>query len=150
MYLPYILMALLAGAGLASQAAINSRLAQAMLGQPLVAALISFATGTFALLLLCWWKTDLSGALQQLPQQPLWKWLGGILGMAGVFTTIFLAPKLGVTNMLFFIIVGQIITAAIIDNLGLFGMNIRPFETQQLIGLIIVFAGLGVYFLGRN
>ena len=51
MALPYILLALVAGSALASQAAINSRLAQAMLGQPLVAATISFATGTIALLL---------------------------------------------------------------------------------------------------
>ncbi|WGE53351.1 DMT family transporter [Actinobacillus equuli] len=150
MSLPYILLALVAGSALASQAAINSRLAQAMLGQPLVAATISFATGTIALLLFCFWKTDLSGALQQLPSQPFWKLLGGILGAGFVFTTVFLAPKIGITNMLFFIIIGQLVTGAIIDHFGLFGMAVRPFQLNQLIGLLTVACGLGIYFLARK
>ncbi|ROV54423.1 DMT family transporter [Neisseria chenwenguii] len=146
MYLPYILMALAAGAALASQAAINSRLAQAMLGQPLVSAMLSFAIGAITLLLLCLWKSDLSGALGNLPQQPLWKLTGGILGAGFVFTTVFLAPKIGITNMLFFVIIGQLCTAALIDHFGFFGMAVRPFTLPQLLGLVVVALGLGIYF----
>lgn len=46
----YLLMALAAGAGLSVQAAVNSRLSAGVGGQPLVAALISFAIGTVCLL----------------------------------------------------------------------------------------------------
>lgn len=150
MSLPYMLFALIAGSALASQAAINSRLAQAMPGQPLVAATLSFATGTIVLLLFCFWKTDLNGALVQLPQQPLWKLLGGILGAGFVFTTVFLAPKIGITNMLFFVIVGQLVTGATIDHFGLFGMAVRPFQLNQLIGLLTIALGLSIYFLARK
>lgn len=121
-----------------------------MLGQPLVAALISFASGTIALLLLCFWKTDLTGAMSQIPQQPVWKLLGVVLGAGFVFTTVFLAPKIGITNMLFFIIVGQLVAAAVIDHFGLFGMAERPFQFSQLLGLCVVAVGLGIYFFTKK
>lgn len=99
--LVFILMALAAGAALASQAAINSQLAKGLLGQPLVAATVSFAVGTVVLLVLCFWKADSADTWQQMQQQPVWKYLGGVLGAGFVFTSVFLAPKLGITNMLF-------------------------------------------------
>lgn len=146
----FILMALAAGAALASQAAINSQLAKGLLVQPLVAALVSFAVGTLALLLLCLWKADLTGAWQQLPQQPWWKYQGGLLGAGFVFTTVFLAPKLGITQMLFFIIIGQLLTAAVIDHFGLIGMPVRPIQMWQLLGLVVMALGLMLFFFGRR
>lgn len=150
MLLSFVLIALCAGVALATQAAINSQLAGALTGQPAVAALISFATGTLVLLLICTWKTDLLGALQQVPKQPLWKLIGGPLGALVVFTTIFLAPKMGVTNMLFFIIVGQLVAAAIIDHFGLIGMPARPVQLWQIIGFIIIACGLTLFFFGKK
>ena len=147
---PYLLMALAAGAALASQAAINSQLAKGLLVQPLVAATVSFATGTLVLLILCFWKADLAGAWHQIPQQAGWKYLGGALGAGFVFTTVLLAPKLGITNMLFFIIIGQLITAAVIDHFGLIGMPVRPFQIWQLLGLLVMAAGLAIFFFGRR
>lgn len=118
--------------------------------QPLVAATVSFATGTLVLLILCFWKADLAGAWQQMPQQAGWKYLGGALGAGFVFTTVLLAPKLGITNMLFFIIIGQLITAAVIDHFGLIGMPVRPFQIWQLLGLLVMAAGLALFFFGRR
>ena len=101
MVLSFIVIALCAGFALATQAAINSQLAAALSGRPIVAALISFATGTLALLLICLWKTGLSDTWSHLSEQPWWKLIGGPLGALVVFTTIFLAPKMGITNMLY-------------------------------------------------
>ncbi|MBN6710885.1 DMT family transporter [Haemophilus haemoglobinophilus] len=150
MLLPFMLIALCAGIALATQAAINSQLAQSIAGQPAIAALISFATGTLVLLFICWWKMDLFSALQQVPKQPLWKLIGGPLGALVVFTTIFLAPKIGVTNMLFFIIVGQLLTALIIDHFGLIGMVQRPVNLWQIIGFIVIGIGLLLFFFGKK
>lgn len=146
----FIVIALCAGIALASQAAINSQLAASLMGQPLVAAFISFATGTILLLLLCWWKTDFLLALQQIPKQPLWKLIGGSLGALVVFTTIFLSPKMGVTNMLFFIIVAQLVTALVIDHFGLLGMTQRPVNLWQLTGFGIIGLGLTLFFFGKK
>ncbi|ACA32340.1 DMT family transporter [Histophilus somni] len=150
MLLPFILIALCAGIALAAQAAINTQLAQSLSGQPVFAAFVSFAMGTIALFFICWWKMDLFSALQQVPKQPLWKLIGGLLGALAVFTTIFLAPKIGVTNMLFFIIVGQLLTALIIDHFGLIGMTQRAVNVWQLIGFVVIGFGLLLFFFGKK
>lgn len=144
----YIVIALVAGVGLASQAAINSQLSKVVVGQPLIAALISFATGTLALFVVCLVKTNLWEGLQNLAGQPFWKFIGGPLGALVVFTTIFLAPKVGITNMLFFIIIGQLVAAMLIDHFGLIYMPVREITLCKLGGMLIVMAGLVLFFFG--
>ena len=148
MFFVYLIIALSAGVALATQSAINTQLAKAMSGEAVIATFISFAVGTIVLFFIAWVKTDLWGNLSAIPSQPWWKLIGGVLGAVVVFTTVLLAPKLGITAMLFFIIVGQLITAATIDHFGLIGMPIREVNITKLIGLIIVAFGLVFYFFG--
>ena len=148
MFFVYLIIALAAGVALATQSAINTQLAKAMSGEAVIATFISFAVGTIVLFFIAWVKTDLWGNLSTVPSQPWWKLIGGILGAVVVFTTVLLAPKLGITAMLFFIIVGQLITAATIDHFGLIGMPIREINITKFIGLIIVAFGLVFYFFG--
>lgn len=148
MFFVYLIVALAAGIALATQSAINTQLAKAMSGEAVIATFISFAVGTIVLFFIAWVKTDLWGNLSTVPSQPWWKLIGGILGAVVVFTTVLLAPKLGITAMLFFIIVGQLITATTIDHFGLIGMPIREVNITKFIGLIIVAFGLVFYFFG--
>ena len=148
MFFVYLIIALAAGVALATQSAINTQLAKAMSGEAVIATFISFAVGTIVLFFIAWVKTDLWGNLSAIPSQPWWKLIGGVLGAVVVFTTVLLAPKLGITAMLFFIIVGQLITAATIDHFGLIGMPIREVNITKFIGLIIVAFGLVFYFFG--
>ena len=148
MFFVYLIVALAAGVALATQSAINTQLAKAMSGEAVIATFISFAVGTIVLFFIAWVKTDLWGNLSTVPSQPWWKLIGGILGAVVVFTTVLLAPKLGITAMLFFIIVGQLITATTIDHFGLIGMPIREVNITKFIGLLIVAFGLVFYFFG--
>ena len=148
MFFVYLIIALAAGVALATQSAINTQLAKAMSGEAVIATFISFAVATIVLFFIAWVKTDLWGNLSAIPSQPWWKLIGGVLGAIVVFTTVLLAPKLGITAMLFFIIVGQLITAATIDHFGLIGMPIREVNITKFIGLIIVAFGLVFYFFG--
>ena len=148
MFFVYLIIALAAGVALATQSAINTQLAKAMSGEAVIATFISFAVGTIVLFFIAWVKTDLWGNLSAIPSQPWWKLIGGVLGAIVVFTKVLLAPKLGITAMLFFIIVGQLITAATIDHFGLIGMPIREVNITKFIGLIIVAFGLVFYFFG--
>ena len=148
MFFVYLIIALAAGVALATQSAINTQLAKAMSGEAVIATFISFAVGTIVLFFIAWVKTDLWGNLSTVPSQPWWKLIGGILGAVVVFTTVLLAPKLGITAMLFFIIVGQLITATTIDHFGLIGMPILEVNITKFIGLIIVAFGLVFYFFG--
>ena len=148
MFFVYLIVALAAGVALATQSAVNTQLAKAMSGEAVIATFISFAVGTIVLFFIAWVKTDLWGNLSAIPSQPWWKLIGGVLGAIVVFTTVLLAPKLGITAMLFFIIVGQLIMATTIDHFGLIGMPIREVNITKLIGLIIVAFGLVFYFFG--
>ena len=148
MFFVYLIVALAAGVALATQSAINTQLAKAMSGEAVIATLISFAVGTIFLFFIALAKTDLWGNLSTIPSQSWWKLIGGVLGAVVVFTTVLLAPKLGITAMLFFIIVGQLITATTIDHFGLIGMPIREVNITKFIGLIIVAFGLVFYFFG--
>ena len=148
MFFVYLIIALAAGVALATQSAINTQLAKAMSGEAVIAPFISFAVGTIVLFFIAGVKTDLWGNLSAIPSQPWWKLIGGVLGAIVVFTTVLLAPKLGITAMLFFIIVGQLITATTIDHFGLIGMPIREVNITKFIGLIIVAFGLVFYFFG--
>lgn len=148
MFLLYILIALVAGVALASQSAINTQLAKSVGNEPIIATLISFAVGTILLFFIALFKTDLWAGLTALPQQPWWKLIGGALGALVVFTTVLLAPKLGITAMLFFIIIGQLLTATTIDHFGLIGMPVREVNVTKFIGLAIVAFGLIFYFFG--
>ena len=148
MFFVYLIVALAAGVALATQSAVNTQLAKAMSGEAVIATFISFAVGTIVLFFIAWVKSDLWGNLSAIPSQPWWKLIGGVLGAIVVFTTVLLAPKLGITAMLFFIIVGQLITATTIDHLGLIGMPIREVNITKFIGLIIVAFGLVFYFFG--
>lgn len=148
----YLVMALSAGAGMAMQAAINSQLGKALLGQPLYAALWSFASGTIILLVLSLWiaKGSWWQAMSLIPAQPWWYLVGGALGTGLVFSSIFLAPKLGVANMLFFMIIGQMVFGVVIDHLGLFNMPVREINWNKIIGLIIMLSGLSIFFLAKK
>lgn len=148
MFLLYVLIALIAGVALASQSAINTQLAKAVGNEPIIATFISFAVGTVLLFFVALFKTDLWAGLAVIPQQPWWKLTGGALGALVVFTTVLLAPKVGITAMLFFIIVGQLISATVIDNFGLIGMPVREVNVAKLIGLVIIAFGLIFYFFG--
>ena len=150
MFLIYIVIAFAAGVALASQAAVNAQLAKAMSGEPIIAALVSFCVGSVALLIIAWLKTDLWGNLANLPSQPWWKLIGGLMGALFVFTTVLLAPKLGITTMLFFVIIGQLVAASVIDHFGLIGMPLREMSGAKLIGLFVVACGLLFYFFGEK
>ncbi len=150
MFVYLILIAFCAGIVLAIQAAINAQLAISLAGQSVISAFISFFTGAIVLFFVCLWKTDLLNTLPSLYKLESWKFLGGTLGAFIVFTTIFLSPKLGITNMLFFIIIGQLISAAIIDHYGLLGMSVKSFDLWKFIGFLIIGFGLFIYFFGKK
>lgn len=145
----YSSMALLAGMLLATQAAINSQLGHSLNQQPMMAALVSFIVGTVFLFIVVAARGQL-GALALMPEQPWWKWVGGLMGSFMVCASIILAPKLGVANMLLFIIIGQLLAGMLIDHFGLIHMPVKPVDVSKLIGIGLMVLGLAVFMFGRK
>jgi bacterial/archaeal transporter family-2 protein len=141
MELVYCLLALLAGACAPTQAGINSQL-RLWTGDPVMAAMISFAVGTLALLaysvvLRIPWP-DLGSA----SELPWWIWTGGFLGAFLVAVTVILVPHLGAATLMAFMITGQMFMSLILDNYGLVGFEPRPFSLWRIVGTILLVTGV--------
>ncbi|UOO92793.1 DMT family transporter [Vitreoscilla stercoraria] len=145
----YLSMALIAGVLLSTQAAVNSQLAKSLLQQPLLAAFISFLIGTLLLFSIVLFKGQLP-TLQLLPQQAWWKWTGGLMGAFLVCSSIIVAPKVGVANMLLFIIMGQLCAGLLIDHYGWLNMPLKPIDLSKIMGMGIIILGLLVFFFGHK
>ena len=57
------------------------------------------------------------------------------------------APRIGVANAVFFVLLGQLVSAALMDQFGLFGALKSPLTTLRIIG--IVFMVIGTYLARR-
>lgn len=150
MNLIYVLMALLGGVGLSIQAAVNSRLSEGVGEQPIIATLISFSVGTVCLLAIALAQTHWQSVAQSITLQPWWHWIGGAIGASIVFTSIFLAPKLGIANTMFLFILGQLVMGMLIDSLGLIQMPVRPIFWWKPIGMGIMLIGLCLFMFGEG
>jgi len=72
---------------------------------------------------------------------PPWLWLGGVMG-AIVVTTISYAPqRIGTFATIGLLIAGQLVAGAVIDALGLFGLEKIPLTIHRIAGLVLLSAG---------
>ena len=69
--------------------------------------------------------------------------LAGVLITFYVLSITFIAPKFGVGNAVFFVLLGQLISAALIDHFGLFGAQINPLSMTRAGGIFLM--AVGVY-----
>lgn len=150
MNLILFLIAFAAGSAISTQAAVNSQLAGGLQGNTVAAALISFVIGTIALAAIAFSKGGLATALAHLPSQPLWRFSGGFLGAAAIFSTVLLAPRIGLANMLALVIAGQLLTSLAIDHFGLIGMVTRHVSGIRVMGAIVLLAGVSITLFGDS
>jgi transporter family-2 protein len=81
------------------------------------------------------------GKLGFFSQAPLYSYLGGILGVVIIYGVVRSIPKIGVAPATTAIILGQVLTAGIIDHLGLFGMERLPFNWCRVGGTLLMAGG---------
>jgi transporter family-2 protein len=148
MNLALFLMAFCAGVAISTQAAVNSRMAAALGADSVLAALLSFAAGTLVLAVVAAARGGLGQALANLPGQPLWKFSGGFLGAGFVFGTVFLAPRIGLLNLVVLVIAGQLLTSMAIDHFGLVQMAVRKVSAIRIAGALVMVAGVALTLFG--
>jgi len=132
--------ALLSGAFAALQAPTNAMLARAV-NSPVNAALVSFAVGLAALLVLALGLgvRPNAGAVRELPW---YAWIGGLYGAFFVVAATFAMPRMGITYFIALLIGGQLLVALILDHLGAFGLTREPISLARLGGVLLIFAGV--------
>ncbi|MBI9087147.1 MAG: DMT family transporter [Desulfobacterales bacterium] len=137
----YILLALVAGACLPTQAGINVHLGLWTRSSVLAAA-ISFAVGTLALIAYALGTRIPLPAAEGLAGRPWWIWSGGVLGAFFVTATVILAPRLGAAAMLALIIAGQMVASLLLDHFGLLGYAVHPVNGWRMLGVALLVAGV--------
>ncbi|AEF92984.1 protein of unknown function DUF606 [Desulfotomaculum nigrificans CO-1-SRB] len=72
---------------------------------------------------------------------PWYTYLGGVLSVLIVYMVARSIPVAGVAPATTAIIVGQVLTAGVIDHLGLFGVERIPFNWYNLLGTLMLAGG---------
>jgi transporter family-2 protein len=135
----YAFIMLLAGIGIPVLAALNAALG-VRIGSPAAA-----ATVLFIVAFLCSAAVALvtgPSALLKLAGTPPQLFLAGVLIAFYVLTITYIAPHFGVGNAVFFVLLGQLISAALIDHFGLFGARISPISATRALGIAVMAAGV--------
>ena len=137
----YLLLALLAGTMMPTQAAINNKMA-GFVDSPILAALISFFVGTVALFIYSLATGATFGNLASARQAPIVAWLGGILGAFFVTAVVIAVPRLGVAMTFSLIVAGQMIITLFLDHFGFLGLQERPISFLRILGVILITGGV--------
>jgi len=137
----YALTMLAAGVGIPILAALNAALG-VRIGSPVAAGavLFSVALGATALVLLITGPAPVMQAIHA----PRHMFLAGLLVAFYVLSITYVAPHFGVGNAVFFVLLGQLVSAAAIDHFGLFGAQISPLSLTRTAGIGLMAAGVFV------
>lgn len=143
--LGWMLLALVAGAVLPVQGAINGLLRQD-LGAPFVVGAISFAVATLSMIaVLLVTLLLMDGARPQLgglKTMPWWGWIGAVCGATYV-TTVFVAiPAIGTAATVGLTVAGQQIVSLFVDRYGWFRLPRREISTLRFAGVVVLLLGV--------
>lgn len=135
----YAVVMLLAGIGIPVLAAMNAALGRTI-GAPAAAATVLFVVA----FLTCLVVALVTGphAWGRLVTAPKHLFLAGALIGFYVLSITYIAPHFGLGNAVFFVLLGQLISAAAIDHFGLFGAQISPLNLTRAGGIALMAAGV--------
>lgn len=136
----YAALMFAAGVGIPLLAALNANLGQ-RIGSPVAAGVVLFAVAFVAALAVLL-ATGGAGALARVPGQPPVLFLAGCLVAFYVLSITFVAPRFGLANAILFVLLGQLVSAAIIDATGLMGLAAREVTPMRVLGLVVMAVGV--------
>ena len=135
------LIMLAAGLGIPVLAALNAALGQ-FLGSPVAAVTVLLCvafSATFVILL-----TTSSLPFARLAEAPRHLFLAGLLVTFYMLSITAIAPHFGVGNAIFFVLLGQLISAAVVDHFALFGASGSPLSLTRSLGLGVMALGVWI------
>ena len=134
------LMMIVVGMGIPVTAALNAGLGT-HIQSPVAASTILFAVGlVMTAVVLAFVGLPSHGVFSGLSP---WYYLAALGVVFYILAVTWSAPRIGVGNAIFFVLLGQLIAAALIDHFGLFGAAKSSLTLQRGIGLVVM--AIGVY-----
>jgi transporter family-2 protein len=141
--------AVLSGALVAVQQRVNGQLG-VELQAPLLAALVSFATGLAAVVAVVLARPPARRALAAVRQVPWWTRLGGLGGASLVAVGAFATPKIGVALLTIGLVAGQTSGGLAVDRAGLAPGGSHLLTAPRLAGAALCLVAVGIGSIGRD
>ena len=135
------LIMLAAGLGIPILAALNAALGQ-FLGSPVAAFTVLLCVAFCAIFIILLTTSSLSFA--RLTAAPKHLFLAGLLVTFYILSITAIAPHFGVGNAIFFVLLGQLISAAVVDHFALFGAAGSSLSLTRSLGLGVMALGVWI------
>jgi bacterial/archaeal transporter family-2 protein len=143
----WILLALLAGAVLPIQGAINGLL-RSDIGAPFVVGTVSFTVAALSMIVVLLVTLILTDApkprLSGLAKMPWWGWLGAFCGATYVTTVFTAIPVIGTAGAVGLTVAGQQIASLFVDRYGWFRLPKREISRLRYGGVTLLLAGVAL------
>lgn len=144
----WIVVAMLAGAVLPVQGAVNALLRHDLGGAAFAVGTVSFVVATLAmgivLLATLAWPKMPRPRLDGVSTMPWWGWLGGFAGATYVTTVFTAIPEIGATAAIGLTVAGQQVASVFVDKFGWFRLPQRPVSRLRLAGVVALLAGVAL------
>ena len=136
------LLGVCTGACSTLQITINGQLGL-VLHTPIRAAMVSFIVGSLSLfMMVCIQRPKLHISNPENTKNPWWMWTGSFLGALYVIGNAWISPQIGTGAAVVIGLLGLMSAGLIIDQTGILQSLKKPVCLQQIISLMIMFAGV--------
>lgn len=143
----WLALALIAGAVLPVQGAVNAQL-RAELDAPATVGALSFLVAAGAMALVLAGSLAVAGAptprVAPLRGVPWWGWLGGLCGASYVTAVFLLIPEIGTAATIALTVAGQQVASLFVDRYGLLRLPRRPLSAVRLAGVATLLVGVAL------
>ena len=136
--LPFVLLAIAAGMSNAFQAPINAALSR--FTGVLESSCISFVVGALSLFVVA--VITGKGHILNFIEAPPYLLLGGVLGAILVTTMLYVITKVGAAVTISSVIIGQMIAALVIDQIGFLGVPKNTVDLSRIGGILFLAVGI--------
>ena len=136
------LAALAAGTANPFQSGVNAQLNK-QLGQPLLAAILVYATGLATVVLLMLFVRHPIPAVKAL-HVSWWAWLGGAVSVVSTVIALIIVHRMGSALFTGASITASLITSMLLDHFGLIGFRQHTASPARIAGCALMIAGLWI------
>ena len=136
---------LAAGLGIHILASLNAALGQ-FIGSPVVAVIVLLGVAFLSICLIS--LTTNNFPMTKLIEAPKHLFIAGFFVVFYMLSVTAIAPHFGIGNAIFFVLLGQLISAAFIDHFALFGSSGSALTLTRAIGLALM--SLGVWLTQQS
>jgi transporter family-2 protein len=136
-----IIIAMLAGASIVTQQALNTNLRFA-LDSTVWPGFISYFVGLMSMVAFAIAMREPLPAFGVMARIPWWAYSGGFFGAVFIAIAIFLVPKLGAATFIALFVAGQLLASLVFDHYGVLGLAVRPIDATKVFGAALMVAGV--------